>query len=86
MPIPNLPFCGKAGKSGFGNVLYCSEPYTLPRLPSILHVQYGTRTHMRMGITSWDIEDIGDILGYPQDIANISWDICFSAPAWLRHL
>ena len=36
---------------------------------------------MRMGITSWDIEDIGDILGYPQDIANVSWDICFSA--WL---
>ena len=33
---------------------------------------------MRMGITSWDIEDIGDILGYPQDIANVSWDICFS--------
>ena len=31
-----------------------------------------------MGITSWDIEDIGDILGYPQDIANVSWDICFS--------
>ena len=33
-----------------------------------------------MGITSWDIEDIGDILGYPQDIANVSWDICFSDP------